>query len=604
MALPNPLPDNPMKWDGWKNYNSPNLYLRLCLDFSSNANTEIIEDNCRQLLIWWQKKLPLKNQPSNPIAQILRQGLDEAPHFLAEARTKLLNPEERREIDKVLHVEVVAKAMEEFKKLFAFILADKTIDEETEAKLFIAGERLGLSRDEMLPALDAELQKSAILRVKSAPAPPPPPEPPPVPVPIAPPVLETPVPQQAAVENPAPQWQAAPVPHYQERDAKDEFRRILRMSRLCLDGEDMSDSQRDAMCNMGESLGLSGGDAEDLIDEYLEDAAAGLLDAPPPPRQGAAVPVRPQVPVRPTAAAPANTPPRSTVTRPTGPNTIPPRPAVAAPTPSVVAGQRKPAKVVNLSPAARAAERQKFPNFVNGLGMEMFLVPSGRFEMGSIISPAHENEQPVTPVTLSCFHMSRFPVTNAQYEKFDPSHRNKRAPWADDKHPVVYVSWKEADDFCRWLRGKEGKIYRLPLETEWEYAARGEDGRLYPWGDKLSAPNLANFADSRSNFVWRDPSIDDGYPESSPVGMFPRGSSPFGIEELSGNVFEWCLDCYEPYKGRELVNPPAGKFGANRVFRGGSWKSRAASLRATARGSNAPTSFANDVGFRIVCECE
>ena len=99
MALPNPLPDNPTRWDGWKNYNSPNYYDRLCLDFDSNANAEQIEDNCRKLLVWWQKKLPLKNQPSNPIAQILRGGLDEAPLRLAEARTELLNPDSRAKLD-------------------------------------------------------------------------------------------------------------------------------------------------------------------------------------------------------------------------------------------------------------------------------------------------------------------------------------------------------------------------------------------------------------------------------------------------------------------------------------------------------------------------
>ena len=87
MALPDPIPDNPSRWPDWKNYNSPDLYARLCLDSSSNATAEIIEDHCRRILVWWQKKLPLKNQPSNPLAQMLRGGLDEAPHFLAEART-------------------------------------------------------------------------------------------------------------------------------------------------------------------------------------------------------------------------------------------------------------------------------------------------------------------------------------------------------------------------------------------------------------------------------------------------------------------------------------------------------------------------------------
>ena len=86
ISLPNPLPDNPLRWDGWKLYNSSNYYERLCLSFDSNASNEQIEDNCRQLLVWWQKKLPLKNQPSNPVSQLLRAGLDEA-----SARTKCEN---------------------------------------------------------------------------------------------------------------------------------------------------------------------------------------------------------------------------------------------------------------------------------------------------------------------------------------------------------------------------------------------------------------------------------------------------------------------------------------------------------------------------------
>ncbi|EDY22218.1 hypothetical protein CfE428DRAFT_0343 [Chthoniobacter flavus Ellin428] len=99
MALPNPIPDNPLRWDGWKNYNSDDLYARLCLSYESNPSPDQIEENCRQLLVWWQKKLPLKNQPSNPLSQMLRGGLDEAPAFLAEARTKLLDAELRSVFD-------------------------------------------------------------------------------------------------------------------------------------------------------------------------------------------------------------------------------------------------------------------------------------------------------------------------------------------------------------------------------------------------------------------------------------------------------------------------------------------------------------------------
>ena len=259
MALPNPIPDNPSRWAEWKNYNSPNFYARLCLDFSSNATAEVIEDHCRRILVWWQKKLPLKNQPSNPLAQMLRGGLDDAPHFLAEARTKLLDPKERGKIDAELHGQLVGNALEEFRKLLDFTLADKRLSKESEDKLCTAGEGLGISESDIAEAIAAALVTKGAARL--AEPPPPEPAPPPEPVPV-----QAPMPSFAA-----PAASGSPA---------DEFRRILKMSRLCLDGDEMSDDQRDAMCNLGESLGLTGGQAEDMIDEYLEQMTVGPI-APP-----------------------------------------------------------------------------------------------------------------------------------------------------------------------------------------------------------------------------------------------------------------------------------------------------------------------------------
>ncbi len=234
----------------------------------------------------------------------------------------------------------------------------------------------------------------------------------------------------------------------------------------------------------------------------------------------------------------------------------------------------------------------------------MFFVPSGEFVMGSEAMDAGPNERPLTKVTLSRFYMSRFPITNAEYEQFDPSHARKRAPGAGDRHPVVYVSSLEAIKFCQSLSARERKKYRLPTEAEWEYAARGTDGRKYPWGTHDGRGDLANFADRNTVFAWSDREIDDGYPESSPVGAFPFGASPFGMEDMAGNVWEWCLDYLEAYRGTPKVNPRGPTNGTKRVYRGGSWKSRFNSLRATARSSNMPNYSCNDLGFRIVCECE
>jgi len=229
--------------------------------------------------------------------------------------------------------------------------------------------------------------------------------------------------------------------------------------------------------------------------------------------------------------------------------------------------------------------------------MQMMFVPSGTFSMGSTAVDAAPHEAPVTKVTLSHFYMSRFPVTNAEYEKFDPSHARRRAPGAGENHPVVYVSSLEAIKYCVWLSTRERKKYRLPTEAEWEYAARGVDGRKYPWGNYGGRGDLANFADKNTVFAWSDREISDGYPESSPVGAFPLGKSPFGIEDMAGNVWEWVLDYFESYRGTPKVNPRSATSGAKRVHRGGSWKSRFNSLRASARGANAPAYLCNDVAF-------
>ncbi len=546
MALPNPIPDNPLRWDGWRNYNSENLYERLCLSFEANVSQEQVEENCRQLLVWWQKKLPLKNQPSNPVAQLLRAGLDEAPVCLVEARTELINPESRRRLDAKLHAIAAQAATEEFKKIIAFALIDNTLSHDAEARLIQAAVGLGLGEENALSALDAELLRLGGRRIQTAP-----------PVPV----VQSNVSLHAAGPSTGPRSGEATSP-------TDEFRRMLRLSRLCLDGEEMTDGQRDAMCNMGESLGLRGGEAEDIIDEYLEEASA--MPAPG---------VR-KVPL-PSAS-----------------------PAKPAPSPIRPVSSALPTKVINTSPLARAQERQQYANFSTGSGLEMFLVTSGSFAMGSNAVDAASNEQPVSPVTIGCFYMARFPVTNIQYERFDPSHRSMRAPWADDNHPVVYVSSLDAERFCQWLFLREGRKFRLPSEAEWEYAARGPESRTFPWGDRFDSNRYANFADRRTNFPWRDANVDDGFAESAPVGSFPGGASPFGIEDLSGNVFEWCLDFLEPYKGKSSVNRRGPTQGSKRIYRGGSWKSRVNSLRAAARSFNAPTYSANDVGFRVIGECE
>jgi formylglycine-generating enzyme required for sulfatase activity len=555
MPLPSPLPDSPSRWDGWRNYNSDNPYERLCLDYEANPSDEQVEENCRQLLVWWQKKLPLKNQPSNPATQLLRNGIDDAPRYLAEARTVLLNPEARHAANERLRARLKESAAAEFFKFLAFALSDGVLKPDDENNLYHLGSAAGLVMEEMRLMVESEITRRGAKRY------------------VAPvvPITQPYAPRPDAAYSPNAAATAPPrlAPGAPSNDPRAEFARMIRLSGL---SDDLTDDQRDALCNMGENLGLTGGQAEDLIDEYL-DEVNGL---PQPRQEGATRSASRQAAVAPAAPPPVKKPPTRVLD-------------------SIQAEK--------FAPLNREIEREKHPAFTTSAGAEMLFIPSGTLIMGSTAEGAAPNEQPLTKTNLTCFYISRYAVTNALFEMFDAAHRAKRPSWADEKHPAVYVSSVDAIKFCEWLSRREGKKFRLSTEAEWEYAARGTDGRSYPWGEKLNRGDLANFADSNTAFPWRDAEINDGYAETAPVGSFPRGASPFGIEDMAGNVWEWCLDFYEPYKGKERTNPCSNLTAGRRIYRGGSWKSRASSLRTTTRNFNVPEYCANDVGFRIVCEC-
>jgi formylglycine-generating enzyme required for sulfatase activity len=533
VAFPLPLPDDPHKWDGWAKYKSANLYERLCLDPRANPSNELIEEHCRELMRWWQKKLPLKNQPSNPLAQLLQPGLEESSRYLTEARVELLDPARRQAMDNELATRLHEEAAVELHKYITFATADGVLTPEAEKNLFQFGAEHGLTREQVAEYIEAELKDSGAKRV--APAPP----------------LNSTAAQRARRRN--------------SLGPKEDFLRMLRLSGL--DGDSMTDDQRDAFVNMGENLGIDLEEAEDLIDQYLDEA-----DKAGDPESSA--PAAPRVEVVQPAAAKSE------------PQT---QPEVQIEEPFEI---------------NEKAERAQFFNYQNSVGSQMIFIPSGRFVMGTEAPDAAPNERPTTRVTVSRFYLSRFPVTNAEYEAFDATHARKRPPGAGDRHPVVYVSSLEAIKFCQWLSTRERRRYRLPTEAEWEYAARGTGGRKYPWGDYERRGDLGNFADRNTVFPWSDREIDDGFPESSPVGSFPLGVSPFGVEDMAGNVWEWCLDYFEAYRGVPRVNPTGPTSGSKRVHRGGSWKSRFQNLRATARGANVPNFSCNDLGFRVACECE
>lgn len=526
-APPN-FPDDPRKWDGWSKYNADSPYLRLCLDAASNPSDEQIQLHCSALLQWWQNKLPLKNQPANPIAQLLGRGIDDASRYLVQARMDLLDPQKRREWDEKLDAQAGQETLDEFVKFIEFSIKDGVLPAEAEANLIEFGQSNGLPDEQIKSSIEEELKRRGARRSKLVPVPAP-----------------------------------APQPIIASRtDAEKEYLRILVLGGLNM--ASASYTVRAMLAQVAENLGIAPARGEQLLDRFLEDQELTLA------KPGPCKPVI-TLPRKSAATAPA-----------------PVTPAVKA--------------FVAVDPRKAAAGRLP-ANFVNGVGATMVMLPEGEFMMGSDAPDAQPNEQPLTQVHLSPFYISQHPITNAQYERFDPSHKSKRIANAGDTHPVVYVSSFEAVKFCEWLGQKEGKTYRLPTEAEWEYAARGTDGRKYPWGNQEGKADLANFADASTTFAWRDPRINDGYPETSPVGTFPRGASFFALEDMAGNVWEWCLDFYQDLAGTPKQNPRGPASGPKRVYRGGSWKSRFTNLRATARATNAPNYSCNDLGFRIVCEC-
>lgn len=253
-------------------------------------------------------------------------------------------------------------------------------------------------------------------------------------------------------------------------------------------------------------------------------------------------------------------------------------------------------------------------------GAVMVYVPAGEFLMGSTDAEINAlltqcshckreyfvDELPQHTVYLDAFWIDRTEVTNAQYRKCVEA-GTCRAPtacdWGDPTygdaskadHPVVCVSWDDARTYCEWAGA------RLPTEAEWEKAARGSDGRLYPWGNTFDGSAL-NFCDRNCEFVWKDTNAEDGYARTAPVGSYPSGASPYGALDMAGNVWEWVNDWYdENYYSRSPDRNPTGPdSGENRALHGGSWGDYWYHARAAHRHGHGvdPTFRSSYVGFR------
>jgi formylglycine-generating enzyme required for sulfatase activity len=222
---------------------------------------------------------------------------------------------------------------------------------------------------------------------------------------------------------------------------------------------------------------------------------------------------------------------------------------------------------------------------------EMVTIPAGPFVRGTMSGGF--DEQPQRTISLETFSIDRHEVTNHQYQQFvtTTGHRKAGPPSRYAKsigkmrgpnQPVVYVSWADADAYCRW-KGK-----RLPTEAEWEKAMRGTDGRLWPWGNQ-EKPNGANWA-----------RVQDGHEVSAPVGAFQTDQSPYGVMDGAGNVMEWVADWYQEsyYKVAPDKDPPSPEFGTFRVMRGGGYTTTGGDLRITSRSKMVPDFRDETIGFR------
>ena len=226
--------------------------------------------------------------------------------------------------------------------------------------------------------------------------------------------------------------------------------------------------------------------------------------------------------------------------------------------------------------------------------VSMTEIPEGRFIRGSRTEAGRADERPRRTIYLRAFMIDKYEVTNAQYLKFIAATGHKE-PFnvygtgslfetkGIENLPVVQVTWHDAADYCQWA----GK--RLPTEAEWEKAARGADGRSYPWGNKAPSARHVNF-----DRDW----VAIG--TLLPVGSLPDGASPYGVHDMSGNAREWVQDWYaeDYYRIAPDRNPKGPETGLLKVIRGGSWHSFEPDVRAAARGKGGFALKTHGTGFR------
>jgi formylglycine-generating enzyme required for sulfatase activity len=288
-------------------------------------------------------------------------------------------------------------------------------------------------------------------------------------------------------------------------------------------------------------------------------------------------------------------------------------------------GGAKPAQTV----AAAASSSPAAAPAIATCPDEMATIEGGKFFMGSDDTDADKDERPAHQVTLSPYCIDRKETTVAEYKRCSDVGECKRAPfevdWKDitpkeknvfstacngddpekKDHPVNCVDWTMADAYCKWAHK------RLPTEAEWEFAARGPDGRRYPWGDEAPDPTRMN-ACGKECIAWgRKHNVDmgvegkgmyaddDSFPLTAPVGSFPAGRSRFGLLDVVGHGWEWTSDWSGAYSGDAQKDPKGPETGDRRVVRGGAFNGALPSwVRPSQRYSDSPMTHSHAYGFR------
>ena len=250
-----------------------------------------------------------------------------------------------------------------------------------------------------------------------------------------------------------------------------------------------------------------------------------------------------------------------------------------------------------------AIERAKLPAHD-----EMVRIPAGSFLMGSdkkLDRNAYQAELPQRNPHLDDYEIDKFEVTTVQYLKYvlakdlppliDWQYDGGNFQEAMASHPVMHVSWADADAYCKWA----GK--RLPTEAEWEKAARGVDGRIYPWGNQPAGLSRANFGRTGLSGPVRDrPERLLLYPPIISVNKYDNAVGPYGTFQMAGNVAEWVADWYdkEYYKTAPDRNPKGPEKGTQKSFRGGGWIDSTPTVRGAQRNGTEPNTKMNWMGFR------